>query len=184
MLLGPWMANMAQTALTFGENHLMARLFGPLSRQMGLDPLDDFQPVAGVDDNDVKRLPEGIVVVAHQHVVEDAALIVGHERVADLAQFHVGHAASEQFSQKNRRAWPFEPQPAHVRNISDCNGISRGGMLFDDRRILHRHGPAGEIDHPCAVGDMPVKKRRSQQIRIHAGGPGNLVPSPSGRGLG
>ena len=35
-----------------------------------------------------------------------------------------------------------------------------GQVLLDDRRVLDRHGPAGEIDHPPAVGNVPVIERR------------------------
>ena len=98
----------------------------------------------------------GIVVVADQHVVEDSAGVVGDQRVADLAQFHVGHAAGEQFGQEDGRAGPLEPQPAHVRDVGHAHRRADGQVFFDDRGVLHRHGPAGEVDHPPAVGNMPI----------------------------
>ena len=136
-----------------GEDHLAAGGLGALAGQVGVDPIDDLPPVAGVDHDDIERLAVGIVVVAHQHVVEDPALVVGHEGIADLAQFHVGHAASEQFGQEHGRTRPFEPQPAHVGNIRDGHGVAGDRMFLDDRRILDRHGPAREVDHPapCAT---------------------------------
>ncbi len=165
--LGPLDGKHRPNRADVGEDHLLARRFGPLARQVGADPSDDFLPVAGIDDDDVERLSVGIVIIAHQHVVENAADVVRDQRIADLAQLHVGHAAGEQFGQKDGRAGPLEPQPAHVRNIGDGHGISRGVVFLDDRSILHRHGPAGEIDHPSAVGHVPIKKRGSQQVRVH-----------------
>ena len=153
-----------------GEDHLAAGNFGTLAGQVGVDPIDDLLPVAGIDHDDIERLAVGIVVVAHQHVVEDAAFVVGDQRIADLAEFHVGHAAGEQFGQEDGRARPFEPQPAHVGNVGDGHGVAGGRMFVDDRRILHRHGPAREIDHPRPVGHVPVKKRGSQQRGVHTGG--------------
>ena len=134
---------------------------------MGVDPLDDLGPVAGVDDHEEERLAVGVVIVAHQHVVEDAAGVVGDQRIADLAQFHVGHAAGEQLGQEDGRAGPLEAEPAHVRDVGDAHGRAHGQVLFDDRGILHGHGPAGEIDHPAAVAAMPIVEGGSQEPCIH-----------------
>ena len=68
------MANMAQSRLTSVKMISWPGALGPLRRQMGLDPVDDLLPVAGVDHQQEERLAVGVVVVAHQHVVEDAAL--------------------------------------------------------------------------------------------------------------
>ena len=86
--------------------------------------------------------------------------VVGDQRVADLAEFHVGHAAGEQFGQEDGRPGPLEPQPAHVRDVGDAHGRAGGQVFFDDRGVLDRHGPAGEVDHPRPVAAMPGSKRR------------------------
>ena len=81
---------------------------------------------------------------------------------AILDQLHVGHAAREQFRQKDGRARSFEPQPAHMGNVGDGHRVAGNRVLVDDRRILDRHGPACEIDHPCTVCHVPVKQRGPQ----------------------
>ena len=45
----------------------------------------------------------------------------------------------------------LEIKSAHVRNIEQAGCCSCGGMFFDDRAVLHRHRPAGEVDHACLV---------------------------------
>ena len=143
-------------AADVAKDNLLAGTFGPLLRKVGVDPIDDLGVVAGVDHQEEKRLAVGVEIIADQHVVEDSAVVVGHQGVADLAQFHVGHAAGEQFGQEDGLARPLESQPAHVRNVGDSHRRADGQMLFDDRGILHGHGPAGEVDHPPAVGNMPI----------------------------
>ena len=119
------MANIAHSRLTSLQTiswpGRSARSFG----QMGVDPLDDLGPVAGIDHQQEERLAVAIVIVADQHVVEDSALVVGDQRIADLAQFHVGHAAGQQFGQKDGRPGPLEAQPAHVRDVGDAHGRAR-----------------------------------------------------------
>ena len=134
-----------------------------------MDPIDDLGAVAGVDHQQEERLAVGIVIVADQHVVEDSAVVVGDQRVADLAQFHVGHAAGEQFGQKDGRAGPLEAEPAHVRDVGDAHGRADRQVFFDDRGVLDGHGPAGEVDHPPAVGNVPIIQRGLQDRRIHCG---------------
>ena len=80
-------------------------------------------------------------------------------------------AAGEQLGQEDGRAGALEPQPAHVRDVGDARPRSR------DRRCSSmidvywmRHAPAGKVDHPPAVGDVPVVQRRSagsREIRCH-----------------
>jgi hypothetical protein len=36
-----------------------------------------------------------------------------------------------------------------------------------DRTVLHRHFPAGEIDHPSAMGDVPVVTGGVKQLISH-----------------
>ena len=73
-LCGPWMANMAHSRLTSVKITSRPGTSARSRRQMGVDPIDDLLPVAGVDHDHIERLAVGVVVVAHQHVVEDAAL--------------------------------------------------------------------------------------------------------------
>ena len=139
-----------------GEDDLLPRGLCALRSQMGLDPIDDLPPVAGVDDDDIERLAVGVAIVAHQHVVENSAGVVGHQRIADLAEFHVRDAAGEQLGEEDGGPGPLEPQAAHVGDVEDSGRRPGGQMFVDDRRVLERHCPAGEPDHAAAVGDMPL----------------------------
>jgi hypothetical protein len=40
-------------------------------------------------------------------------------------------------------------------------------VFFGDRRVLHRHRPAGEINHPSAVLNVPIMKRGAGQFSRH-----------------
>ena len=161
------MANIAQSGVKSDQTTSCRGRPAPLGRQMGADPADDLLAVAGIDHHDVERLAVVVVVVADQDVVEDAAVLVGHQRVADLAQAQVGHAAGERFGQEDGRPGPLEPQPAHVRDVGQADGLSRGVVLLDDRGVLDRHRPAGEVDHSGAVGDVPIVKRRPRRCVGH-----------------
>jgi hypothetical protein len=68
-------------------------------------------------------------------------------------------------SRKARAFGAVDDQPAHVRDVEQADGATRGVMLLDDRAVLHRHRPPGKVDHPSAVSDMPVVKRRASEIR-------------------
>ena len=148
-------------------DNLLAGAVGPLFGQMGADPIDDFGPVAGIDDHEEERLAMTVVVVADQHVVQDSARVIGHQRIADLAQFHVGHAAGQELGQKDGRPGPLEAEPAHVGDVGDTHGRTRRQVFGDDRGVLHGQGPAGEIDHPAAMRNMPVIQGGSQEPCIH-----------------
>ena len=147
---------MAQSRLTSAQMISWPGRSARCAGQMGVDPIDDLGPVRGVDHHEEERLAGGVVIIADQHVVEDSAVVVGDQRVADLVQLHVGHAAREQLGQKDGRAGALESQPAHVRDVDDAHGRADGRVLFDDRRVLHGHGPAGEIDHASAMRHVPI----------------------------
>ena len=55
-------------------NDLLPGPLRPFWGQVGVDPIDDLRPVAGIDHHEEERLAVGVVVVADQHVVEDSAL--------------------------------------------------------------------------------------------------------------
>ena len=61
--------------------------------------------------------------------------------------------------------WLMSNRPAAVRTAL-CSSMMVG--------VLHRHVPAGEIDHAGAVGDVPVVKRRAQRH-------GKILPGSDGK---
>ena len=71
-------------------------------------------------------------------------------------------------SRAESRNWRWrrrKAKPPHVRDIEHADRISGRVVFFGDRRVLHRHRPAGEIDHPAAVCDVPIVERRAELIR-------------------
>ncbi len=87
-------------------------------------------------------------------------IVVGDQPIAHLARLHIGHAPCDQAVEELRRTISGEPQPPHVRNVEQPDCASHGIVLGHDRRVLHRHRPAGEIDQPPAVCGMPGMERR------------------------
>ena len=50
------------------------------------------------------------------------------------------------------------------------NSADRGAgglVLGGDRRVLDRHLPAGEVDHPPAVCDVPIEERGPGELGSH-----------------
>ena len=101
-----------------------------------------------------------------EHVVENAAGVVGDERITDLTRLHVDDAARRQRIEERRDVGGIgrsavETEPAHVRHVEQAGGGADGGMLGGDRRVLHGHRPAGEVDQPPAESDVTIVQRRS-----------------------
>ena len=139
--------------------------------QPPLEPIDDLRAVRGVDD-DLKR--RRVVVdrsvdreAIDEHVVEDAAAVVAHEAVADLPGPHVGDAAGDRGVEEAGRVGAEEPQPTHVRDVEHADRRARGQVFGGDRRVLDRHFPAGKVDHPPAVGDVPIEERGPGELGSH-----------------
>ena len=51
---------------------------------------------------------------------------------------------------------PLDLEFPHVAHVEQADGPADGAVLLDDRRVLDRHLPAGERDHPRAGGDVAV----------------------------
>ena len=79
---------------------------------------------------------------------------LGSPAVADRPGFRSAHLPREA-CRAMPALCPIEPQPSHVRHVKQGRGGPRRQMLVRDRRVLHRHRPAGKIDHAAAVGDVP-----------------------------
>src|SRR5690606_37872561 len=62
---------------------------------------------------------------------------------------------------------PFEAKATHVRYVEERRRLPRRRVFVDDRRVLHRHRPAGEIDHPAAMRDAPVVESRPRAMVAH-----------------
>ena len=69
---------------------------------------------------------------------------------------------------------------SHVRDIKQPGRSARGIMFGHNRRVLHRHRPPGEVDHPAAMSGVPIGQRRFCQSRDHrVDHRGNRRPSPA-----
>ena len=131
------------------------------------EPRGDLRAVARVDHQAVAgQAALGQMDLVDQHVVEHAAGLVANERVAHLPGRHVVDAAGEHRIEKRGGVGAVDDQPAHVRDVEQPDGPPRGLVLVDDRPVLHGHRPAGEVDHPAAVGDVPVVQRRAVEFEV------------------
>ena len=67
-------------------------------------------------------------------------------------------------------AGPVESQSSHVADVKKTYTLSDCLVLFHDRRVLHRHGPAAEFDKTAAVSAMPFVKGRLKQRGVRRQG--------------
>src|SRR5205823_320944 len=101
-----------------------------------------------------------------EHVVADAAPLVGDQAVADLPVLHGGRVVGVDRLDQVEAAGAGEGQPAHVRDVEQPGGGAHRLVLGDDAGVLHRHLPAGELDHAGAAADVPVVQRGAQGVHV------------------
>ena len=89
-------------------------------------------------------------------VVEDAAVGRADHRVLGAADGQRRWVRHEGKSQCLTGVRPLHEQLAHVREVEQPGSLSDRSMLVEDRAVLHRHPPAGEVDHPGAQRLMAV----------------------------
>ena len=144
--------------------------------KIGPQPFDDLLAIARVDDEQMVAAARGVLQTIEQHVVEDSAPLVGDERVANLARLHVADAARQQSVEEVADvdaggSGAVEAESSHVGDVEQSDGGTDGGMFIGDRGVLHRHRPAGEVDHSAAVRSVPVVQGSASQILRHWAGP-------------
>ena len=153
-------------------------------RDLGLDKVDNLCAVAGVDDHQPVRSGRRVRQAIDEHIVQNATIVAGDERVADLAGLLLGGATSDERIQKRASPRAVKSQATHVRDVKQPRRGARGRMLGDDRRVLHRHRPAREIDHSPAVRGVPTVQRRLGQgdcrHGAHFRGRGSNDATPAG----
>lgn len=81
--------------------------------------------------------------------------MVTHQGIPHLANLHVRNTASEQAVEQGTGTVSIKPQATHVRDIKDGDTLPRGLVFVHDRRVLNRHLPASEIDHPRTLLLVP-----------------------------
>ena len=141
--------------------------------QPGSQPRDNAVAIAGVDHHrEPGRAVGGVGLAGDEGIVEDRHairhLVARHERVAGLADGDVGHATGEQRLEPAMSGRALDRESSHVRDVEHPHSLSGGEVLVDDRRILHRHPPAGEVDHPATVRLVPGGQGRAKR-RCHGG---------------
>jgi hypothetical protein len=139
-------------------------------RQPRAEPRHHAVAVARVDhQREPGRAVGRIGLAGHQRVVEDreavGPFVAGDERVAGLPDADVGHTTGEERLEPVAAAGALDGEPAHVRHVEHPRGLAGGEVLVDDRRILHRHPPAGEVDHATAVRLVPGGQGRAKRRR-------------------
>ena len=116
--------------------------------------------VGRVDDEEVLAVDEAVEV----GVIDCAAGLGGHHRVLRLQQVEGFGVVGEHVLQEGRRAGAAQYEAAHVRDVEEAGAAAGGEVLGDDAaRVLDRHVPAAEVDHPGAGGDVLRVEGRAQE---------------------
>ncbi len=103
----------------------------------------------------------------NNHVVDHAALLVEQKTVLRLRNLQARHIVGCQPLAKLQRPGAAHLDLAHVADIEQAGLSAHRHMLFDDAAILHRHFPAGELDHLGAGAPMGGVERSFFQRHNH-----------------
>ena len=126
---------------------------------------------------DVRRVHDQEVVVlaaaVGDQVVGDPAALVREQRVLRLRGSDPAEVVREPCLQVVGRTVAVEHELAHVRDVEDARGGANRLVLLDDRRVLHRHLPAGEGDDAGAELGVSLVERRAAE-RLHERDPNRL----------
>ena len=68
-----------------------------------------------------------------------------------------------------QRARAAELDLAHVRDVEQAGGGAHRLVLGDHAGVLHRHVPAGEVDHPRPELAVGLVERRRRAMAVQAG---------------
>ena len=140
-------------------DHLVLRL--QMAPQMG----DVLVAAAGIDDDEKK-----IAGVADDEVVENAAALGGEQGVAGLALLQPLDVPWNEPLDRRRGLGPAQGDLAHVRDVEQPCGGPALLMLGDDAaRILDRHLPAREGDHPGTQLAMEIEEGRALELAQRSG---------------
>ncbi len=108
--------------------------------------------------------------------------IVGSaNRLAHAASLSVAErpdVVRRQAVERGQRPRPGEEQLPHVADVEQTRGGADAFVFLQDAVVLHRHRPAGELDHPRPMGHVPVVKRGSQERRHGSFRQGNQAENP------
>ena len=133
---------------------------------------EDVGAVGGVANDEIT-----LTRPVNQHVVDQATAAIGHQRVLDLTDLKVRDVVGGDVLDPFEGVGAVEFQAAHVADVEEAGTVPHGLVLLDDRRVLDRHQPPAEFDHPAAKGLMGGEKRRFQGgFNVHrtfSGGPGS-----------
>jgi microsomal dipeptidase-like Zn-dependent dipeptidase len=100
--------------------------------------------------------------VGVDHVVDEATLVVQQPGVDRLPVGAPAEVVGDQRVGALQRPLPAELDLPHVRDIEHPRGLPHRLVLRHHPAVLDGHVPAGEVDHPAAVGDVPIVKRGPQ----------------------
>ena len=88
-------------------------------------------------------------------VVDHAAVGIEHAAVERFARHgELGHVIGQQGAQVAGGVGPGQVEGEHVRDVEHAGVGAHGVVLFNLRAVVHRHVPAGKIDHAGAGGNM------------------------------
>ena len=112
---------------------------------------------------------EAVLVVIDEDVVDQPARFVRHQAVLDLVEIELRDMVCRDPLQPVEHSRAVKGEAAHVADVEDSHPLTHCLMFVADRRVLHGHQPAAELNEPPAVGLMPVVKRRLEQRGIGHG---------------
>jgi len=151
----------------FRERPLQIQFAGPVAYigqrgvklfffQDGSDPLKIGFTRSGVGHQHIK-IPVHLV---NSQVVNDAAPVIEQGGEFDLTGFLPRQVARQGKLKQIQRLRPFHFDFSHVADVKHGSPGAGCAVFFDDACVLHRHGPAAEIDHFGVSGGMTVVQRR------------------------
>src|SRR5678809_157688 len=93
--------------------------------------------------------------------VEDGAALVTAARVERLTDCEPGDVVRDLVVDDRDGEFAAEEKLPHMADVEDARGGADRLVLVDDPRVLNRHFPTGEGDHPSVKLDVLLVERRA-----------------------
>ncbi len=77
-----------------------------------------------------------------------------------MPRLEAPHLICQEVIEERDGVWSIKLDPSHMGDVKESHPLPDRRVLLDDAGVLHRHRPAGKVDHPPAVSPMPLVKNR------------------------